>query len=102
MVVVGGVDMCARQPVGCRLVASETSYPWWPSFSGNHSLGARSLRRGRGTKICVAVAPVLGPDHGCHCRSPRGIILTARGLTCGVLVGNVMDLLFTAVVPTGV
>jgi hypothetical protein len=31
-----------------------------------------------------------------------GIILTARGLTSGVLVGNVVHLLLTAVVPTGV
>jgi hypothetical protein len=31
-----------------------------------------------------------------------GIILTARGLTDGVLVGNVMHLLLTAAVPTGV
>jgi hypothetical protein len=32
----------------------------------------------------------------------EGIILTARGLTSGVLVGNVMHLLLTAAVPTGV
>jgi hypothetical protein len=31
-----------------------------------------------------------------------GIILTARGLTSGVLVGNVMHLLLTAAVPIGV
>jgi hypothetical protein len=31
-----------------------------------------------------------------------GIILTARGLAGGVLVGNVMHLLLTAAVPTGV
>jgi hypothetical protein len=65
-------------------------------------LGARSPRRETGSKICAAAAPVLGPDHGCHYRGPRGIILTARGLTCGVLVGNVMHLLLTAVVPIGV
>jgi hypothetical protein len=31
-----------------------------------------------------------------------GIILTARGLTSGVLVGNVMHLLLTTAVLTGV
>jgi hypothetical protein len=31
-----------------------------------------------------------------------GVILTARGLVGGVLVGNVMHLLLTAAVPTGV
>jgi hypothetical protein len=31
-----------------------------------------------------------------------GIILMARGLTSGVLVGNVVHLLLTAAVPTGV
>jgi hypothetical protein len=94
--------MCARQLLGCRLVAPETSCPWWPSFSGNPSLGACSLRRETGSKICVATAPVLGPDHECHCRSPGGIILTERGLTSGVLVGNVMHLLLTATVLIGV
>jgi hypothetical protein len=47
--------------------------------------------------------PVLDPDHACHCRGPGGgIILTARGLTSGVLVGNVVHLLLTAAVPTEV
>jgi hypothetical protein len=32
----------------------------------------------------------------------EGIILAARGLTSGVLVGDVMDLLLTAAVPTEV
>jgi hypothetical protein len=94
--------MCARQLLGCWLVAPRTSCPWWPSFLGSPLLGARSLRRETGSKICAAAAPVLGPDHGCHCRIPGGIILTARGLTGGVLVGNVMHLLLTAAVPTGV
>ena len=94
--------MCARQLLGCRLVVPETSCPWWPSFPGSPSLGARSLRRETGSNICTAAAPVLGLDHVCHCRGPGGIILTARGLTGGVLVGNVMHLLLTATVPTGV
>jgi hypothetical protein len=94
--------MCARQLLDCRLVAPETSCPWWPSFPGSPSLGACSLRRETGSKICAAAAPVLVPDHECHCRGPRGIILTARGLTGGVLVGNVMHLLLTAAVPTRV
>jgi hypothetical protein len=102
MVVGGGVDMCARQLLGCRRVVPETSCPWWPSFPGNPSLGARSLRHETGSKICAAVAPVLGPDHECHCRGPAGIILTARGLAGWVLVGNIMHLLLTAAVPAGV
>jgi hypothetical protein len=94
--------MCARQLLDCRLVAPETSCLWWPSFPGSPSLGACSLCRETGSKICAAAAPVLDPDHECHCRGPRGIILTARGLTGGVLVGNVMHLLLTAAVPTRV
>jgi hypothetical protein len=94
--------MCVRQLLGCRLVVPDTSCPWWPSFPGSPSLGARSLRHETGSKICAATAPVLGPDHECHCRGPRGIILMARGLAGGVLVGNVMHLLLTAAVPTGV
>jgi hypothetical protein len=102
MVVGDGVDMCARQLLGCRLVAPETSCPLWPSFPGSRSLGARSLRHETGSKICAAAAPVLGPDHECHCCGPGGIILTARGLTSGVLVGDVMHLLLTAAVSTEV
>jgi hypothetical protein len=94
--------MCTRQLLGCRLVAPKTSCPWWPSFLGSPSLGAHNLCRETGSKICAAAAPVLGPDHECHCRGPGGIILMARGLTNGVLVGNVMHLLLTTAVPTGV
>jgi hypothetical protein len=79
MVVGGGVGMCARQLLGCRLVAPEIACPWWPSFSGNPSLGARSLHRETGSKICVAAAPVLGLDHECHCRGPRGDNLDGEG-----------------------
>jgi hypothetical protein len=102
MVVGGGVDMYGRQLLGCQRVVPWTSCPWWPSFPGSPSSGARSLRRETGSKICAAAVPVLDRDHVCHCRGPGGIILTARGLTSGVLVGNVMHLLLTAAVPPGV
>jgi hypothetical protein len=69
---------------------------------GSPSLGARSLHRETSSKICAAAAPALGPDHECHCRGPGGLILTARGLTGGMVVGNVMHLLLTVVVQTGV
>jgi hypothetical protein len=94
--------MYGRQLLGCRRVVLGTSYPWWPSFPGSPSSGARSLRRETCSKICTTVVPVLDPDHACHCHDPGGIILTARGLTSGVLVGNVMHLLLTVAVPTGV
>jgi hypothetical protein len=99
MVVGGGVDMCARQLFGCRLVVPETSYPWWPLFSGNPSLGARSLCHETGSNICAVAAPIPGPGHACCCRCPRGIILTASGLAGGVLVGYVVHLLLTVAVP---
>jgi hypothetical protein len=100
--VVGDVDMCVQQLLGCWLVAAETSCPWWPSFLGSPLLGARSLRREIGSKICAAAALVLGPDHEFRCRGPGGIILPVRGLTSGVLVGDVMHLRLTAAVLTGV
>jgi hypothetical protein len=65
-------------------------------------LGAHSLRRETSSKIDTAIALVLGPDHEFHCRGPGGIILAARGLTSGVLVGDVMYLLLTAAVLTRV
>jgi hypothetical protein len=100
--VVGVVDKCARQLLGCWLVAPETSCLWWPSFPGSPLLGARSLRRETSSKICAAATPILGPDHEFRCRGPGGIILAARGLTSGVLVGDVVHLLLTAAVPAGV
>jgi hypothetical protein len=102
MVVWGGVAMCARQLLGCRRVVPETSCPWWPSFPDNPSLGARSLRRETGSKICAAAAPVLAPTTCSIAVALGGVILTARGLTGGVLVGNIMHLLLTAAVPTRV
>jgi hypothetical protein len=92
--------MCARQLLGCRLVAPETSCLWWPSFPGSPLLGARSLHRETSSKICATAAPVLGPDHEFHYRGPGGIILEARGLTSRVLVGDVVHLLLTAAVLT--
>jgi hypothetical protein len=71
--------MCARQLLGCQLVAPETSCPWWPSFMGSPWLGACSLRRETGSKICAADAPVLGSDHEFHCRGPGGDNLGGEG-----------------------
>jgi hypothetical protein len=62
--------------------------------------GACSLRHRTGSNICAAVAPVRG--HVCYCRGPGGIVLTVSGFAGGVLVGYVMHLLLTAVVPSGV
>jgi hypothetical protein len=96
--------MYRRQLLGCRRVVPGTSYPWWPSFPGSPSSGAHSLRHGIGSKTCTVVVPVLDPDHACHCRGPGGggVILTTKGLTSGVLVGNIMHLLLTVAVLTGV
>ena len=93
--------MCAKL-LGCWLVAPETSCPWWPSFPGNPLLGVRNPRHEIGSKICVAVASVLSPTLSCHYRGPGGIFLTASGFAGGVLVGNVVHLLLTATVPSGV
>jgi hypothetical protein len=94
--------MYVRQLLGCRWVVPGTSCPWWPSFLGSPSSGACSLCREIGSKTYVVAVPVLDPDHVCHCRGPGGVILMARGLTSGVLVGNVMHLLLTVAIPTGV
>jgi hypothetical protein len=100
--VVGVVDMCARQLLGCWLVAPETSCLWWPSFPGSPLLGARSLRRGTSSKICAAAVPDLGPDHEFPCCGPGGDNLGGEGPHHGVLVGDVVYLVLTAAVPTGV
>jgi hypothetical protein len=46
--------------------------------------------------------PSLAPTTSAIAAALGGIILTERGLAGGVLVGNVMHLLLTAAVPTGV
>jgi hypothetical protein len=102
MVVGGGVDICARQLFGSRLVVLVTSCPWWPLFPGNPLLGARNLRHGTCSNICAVAAPVPGPGRACHCHDPGGIILTASGLSGGVLVGYVVHMLLTMAVPPGV
>jgi hypothetical protein len=50
----------------------------------------------------VAAAHVPDPDHEFRFHGPGGILLAARGLTGGVLVGDVVYLLLIAAVPTGV
>jgi hypothetical protein len=77
---VDGGDRCARQFFDCRLVASETSCPWWPLFPGNPLLGAHSLRHETGSNIYAAAAPVPGPGHACHYYGPRGDSLDVKWL----------------------
>jgi hypothetical protein len=72
MVVGGGVDMCARQLSGCRLVVPETFCPWWPLFPGNPLLDACSLHHETGSNICAVDVPVLDPGLACHCCGPEG------------------------------
>jgi hypothetical protein len=50
----------------------------------------------------VAAARVPGPDREFRFRDPGGILLAARGLASGVLVGDVVHLLLIVAVPTGV
>jgi hypothetical protein len=87
--VVGG--LCPRHPVpgGLRFWA----IPGWVRavFTVKQAvISARLLRLSPAPTTC-AIAAALG-----------GIILTARGFADGVLVGNVMHLLLTAAVSTGV
>jgi hypothetical protein len=53
-------------------------------------------------KSAQLLRPSSAPTTGATAVALGGIILTARDLTSGVLVGNVMHLLLTAAVPTGV
>jgi hypothetical protein len=75
---------------------------WWPSSLGNLWFDGRSLRRETGSKIGAVVAHVPDPVREFHFRGPGGIFLAARGLTSGVLVGDVVHLLLIAAVLTGI
>jgi hypothetical protein len=87
--VVGG--LCPRHPVpgGLRFRA----IPGWVRavLAVKHAVISVRLLRPSSAPTTRAIAAALG-----------GIILTVRGFTGGVLVGNVMHLLLTAAVPTGV
>jgi hypothetical protein len=92
----GVAGRCVRQLWGCRLAAPVPSCLWWPSFLGSLWFGGRSLRRGRDSRIGAAAARVPGPYREFHLRGPGGILLAARGITSGVLVGDVVHLLLVA------
>jgi hypothetical protein len=92
----------ARQFWDCRLAAPSPFCLWWPSFRGSLWFGGRSLRRGKGSRIGAAAARALGPCHEFHFRGPGGIFLATRGVSSGMLVGDVVHLLLTAAVSTGI
>jgi hypothetical protein len=75
---------------------------WWPSSLGSLWFGGRSLRREKYSRIGAAAAHIPDPYREFHFRGPGGIFLTARGVTSGVLVGDVVHLLLIATVSTGV
>ena len=83
--------LCSRHPVpgGLRFRA----VPRWVRavFAMKQAVKSARLLRLSSAPTTRAIVVALG-----------GVILTARGLTSGVLVGNVMHLLLTAAVPTGV
>ena len=92
----------ARQFWDCRLAAPAPFCLWWPSFRGSLWFGGRSLRRGKGSRTGAAAARALGPCHEFHFRGPGGIFLATRGVSSGMLVGDVVHLLLTAAISTGV
>jgi hypothetical protein len=83
--------LCPRHPVpgGLRFRA----IPRWVRavFAVKQAVESPRLLRPSSAPTTSVVAAALG-----------GIILTARGFAGGLLVGNVMHLLLTAAVPTGV
>ena len=93
--------MCATTlglSAGCaRAILSSVAF-----ISGQLWFGGRSLRHGRGSRIGAAAAHAPAPYREFHFHGPGGIFLAARGVSSGVLVGDVVHLLLTATVSTGV
>jgi hypothetical protein len=98
----GVAGKCVRQLWGCWLAAPVPSCLWWPLFLGSLWFGGRSLRHGRGSRIGAAAAHAPDPYREFHFRGPGGIFLATRGVSSGVLVGDVVHLLLIAAVSTGV
>jgi hypothetical protein len=87
--VVGG--LCSGHPVPGGLRFRAIPRRVRTVFAVKQAVKSARLLRPSSTPTTRAIAAALG-----------GIILTARDLTSGVLVGNVMHLLLTAAVPDGV
>jgi hypothetical protein len=87
--VVGGLCSGHSVPGGLRFWAVPRRVR--AVFAMKQAVKSAGLLCPSSTPTTRAIATALG-----------GIILTARGLTSGVLVGNVMHLLLTAAVSTGV
>jgi hypothetical protein len=87
--VVGG--LCSGDPVPGGLCFR--AVPCWVRavFAVKQAVKSTRLLRPSSAPTTRAIAAALG-----------GIILTARGLSGGVLVGNIMHLLLTAAILTGV
>jgi hypothetical protein len=98
----GVADKCARQLWGCRLAAPVPPCLWWPSFLGSLWFGGHSLRHEKYSRIDAAAAHAPDPYREFRFRGPGGILLVARGVSSGVLVGDVVHLLLIAAVSTGV
>jgi hypothetical protein len=98
----GVADKYARQLWGCRLAAPVPSCLWWPTFLGSLWFGGRSLRHETDSRTGAAAAHAPDPYREFHFRGPGGILLAARGVSSGVLVGDVVHLLLIAAVSTGV
>src|SRR5688572_11258875 len=93
----------ARQFWDCRLAAPSPFCLWWPSSRGSLWSGGRSLRRGKGNRTgAAAAAPALDPCREFHFRGPGGDIPGGEGVSSRLLVDDVVDLLLTAAVSTGV
>jgi hypothetical protein len=75
---------------------------WWPSSLGSLWFGGHSLHREKDSRIGAAAARVPGTYREFRFRGLGGIFLAARGVTSGVLVGNVVHLLLIAAVSTRV
>ena len=93
----------ARQFWDCRPAAPSPFYLWWPSSRGSLWSGGRSLA------VEKAIEParrLLRPPSTPAARSISaavgGIFLAARGVSSRLLVDDVVDLLLTAAVSTGV
>jgi hypothetical protein len=82
---------CARAILSLVAFVSGQSLVWWAQSSP-----------WKDNRIGAAAARVPGPYREFHFRGPGGIFLAARGITSGVLVGNVVHLLLIAAVSTGV
>ena len=98
----GVAGKCVRQLWGCRLAAPVPFCLWWPSFRGSLWFVGAVFAVEKAVESVRRLRTPSAPTTSSISAALGGIFLATRGVSSGVLVGDVVHLLLIAAVSTGV